>query len=131
MKGQQFLPAFPEGAVRIGKSALSLLTKDGTVNDFIGADNYHSHKESDTASRRYIPASLMEHKHVRPRDFGKNISAVARAVALNQSTLRKAVKRGAVQKTSSPFHPETDQGSTKTQQSRADAEASNGMGTAC
>ena len=62
---------------------------------------------------------------------GKNISAVARAVDLNQSTLRKAVKRGAVQKTSSPSHPETDQGSTKTQRSRADAEASNGMGTAC
>ncbi|KFO67773.1 hypothetical protein DS62_10540 [Smithella sp. SC_K08D17] len=69
MKGQQFLPAFPEGAVRIGKSSLSLLTKDGTVNYFIGADNYHSHKESDTASRRYILASLMEHKHVRPRDL--------------------------------------------------------------
>ena len=69
MQGQTFLPGFPEGACRIGKSTLTILTKGGHVHYFIGADNYHSHKESDEASRRFILASLMEHKHVRPRDL--------------------------------------------------------------
>jgi len=63
--------------------------------------------------------------------YGKDISAVAEKVEINQSTLRKAIKRGAVQKSSSPFNPETDQVSTKTQRSRTDAEASFGMGVAC
>lgn len=69
MKGQLLLPSFPEGAMRIGKSSLSILTKSGYVHYFIGADNYHSHQESDTASRRFILASLIEHKHVRPCDL--------------------------------------------------------------
>jgi len=63
--------------------------------------------------------------------FGKNIPAVSRTFAIHQSTLRKAIQRGAVQKTLSPSHPAIDQGSTKTQRSRADAEASSGMGVAC
>jgi hypothetical protein len=42
MKGQLFLPAFPEGAMFIGKSSLSILTKDGNVHYFVGADRRRS-----------------------------------------------------------------------------------------
>jgi hypothetical protein len=62
---------------------------------------------------------------------GKRISTVAKIVDIDESTLSKAIKRGAVQKSSPPFNLTREQGSTKTQRSRADAEASSGMGMAC
>ena len=68
MLRQQFLPGFPEGSTRIG-DALSIVTKDGCVSYFVGGDNYFSHSEADTQSRRFALASLIENSHVRARDL--------------------------------------------------------------
>ena len=68
MLRQQFLPGFPEGSTRIG-DALSIVKKDGCVSYFVGGDNYFSHSEADTPSRRFALASLIENSHVRARDL--------------------------------------------------------------
>lgn len=68
MLRQQFLPGFPEGSTRIG-DALSIVKKDGCVSYFVGGDNYFSHSEADTRSRRFALASLIENSHVRARDL--------------------------------------------------------------
>lgn len=67
---------------------------------------------------------------------GHGSSEVARRVGINDSTLRKALRRKAV-----PEWPEPEvaadqldggaQGSTKTERSREDAQAASGIGTAC
>jgi hypothetical protein len=63
---------------------------------------------------------------------GKRISQAARAAGITDSTLRKAIERGELiepvsVKSSEPNHP----ASTKAERSRRDAEAAEGMGTAC
>jgi len=185
MQGQLYLPGFPEGAIRVGKT-LSILNKDGNVTYFIGADNYYSHKEGDVQTRRFVLASLMENNHIRPCDLeglplciphrtlmnwvgqlrrdgpgfffrksrrrsaqvmtpetvalcgrllgeGMCVSDVAKRVGIGESTLGKAIRRGAVpQPSSGPSATiDMDKGTTKADRSRADAEASSGMGTAC
>ncbi|MDP2842259.1 MAG: hypothetical protein Q8O06_01295, partial [Acetobacterium sp.] len=64
---------------------------------------------------------------------GETIPNVAKFVDIKESTLRKAIKRGAISKT-----PEgkgeikkLDVSTTKAERSRADADAAAGMGTAC
>ncbi len=64
MLKQQFLPGFPDGAVRIG-DMLSILTKDGRVTYFIGSDSYFDHALDDKQSERFVLTSLMHHGHVR------------------------------------------------------------------
>lgn len=80
-------------------------------------------------------------------DEGKSISEVASLTGVNESTLRKALKRGRVVRsgTSASTMTTTQQGgaatsnivadvaegTTKAERSRADAEAAEGMGTAC
>lgn len=64
---------------------------------------------------------------------GLSVSAVAKNVGVEESTLRKAIKRGAVERFF-PLSGVTDggeRGSTKAERSRADAMAAAGMGTAC
>ena len=64
---------------------------------------------------------------------GKRPSVVARLVGINESTLRKAMRRDAVVRLPpSALEPEDPAaGTTKTERSRADAEAASGIGTAC
>ena len=67
---------------------------------------------------------------------GLRPSVVARQVGINESTLRKAIKRQAIPelpKTPEGAEPDADQlaGSTKSERSRDDAEAAAGMGVAC
>jgi hypothetical protein len=63
---------------------------------------------------------------------GLSVACVARQAGIGDSTLRKALARGAVRR----FSPEAasvpvDTGSTKSDRSRADAQAAQGLGTAC
>ena len=69
MYKQDFLPGFPDGAQRIGRSSLSILEKDGVVTYFLGSDNYFRHPKGDKQSERFVLASLMENGHVRARDL--------------------------------------------------------------
>lgn len=64
---------------------------------------------------------------------GKNMSSVAKGVGIGDSTLRKALQRGAVKKPPvvSDNNVADDATTTKADRSRADAEAASGMGTAC
>ena len=64
---------------------------------------------------------------------GKRPSVVARLVGINESTLRKAMRRDAVVRLPpSALEPEDPAaGTTKTERSRAHAEAASGIGTAC
>ncbi len=66
---------------------------------------------------------------------GLPISRVAKQLDINESTLRKAITRGAVRRFPKDTGPETvapdGGGSTKSERSRLDAEAAEGMGTAC
>jgi len=67
---------------------------------------------------------------------GLSVGATAREAGIGDSTLRKALKRGAVRRLSqeefsalgNPVHPPA---SSKSERSRADAQAAQGMGTAC
>jgi hypothetical protein len=69
MHKQDFLPGFPDGAQRIGRSGLTILEKEGAVTYFLGSDNYFSHPKGDKQSERYVLTSLMENGHVRARDL--------------------------------------------------------------
>jgi len=64
---------------------------------------------------------------------GKSPAEVARQVGVKESTLRKAIRRqGVPQLAQLPQDPvESEPASTKSERSRADAEAAAGMGTAC
>jgi transposase-like protein len=183
---QPFLQGFPDGAIRIG-STLSVLKKEGRVTYFVGADNYFSHAETDTAGPRFAMATLIANRHVRaceveasslgiahrtlmnwtrqldekgPRSFymprpgrggavitpvksaecgrfldaGETIAGVARRASVGESTLRKAVRSGRVVRTAatgvSPS-PGDVEGTTKSERGRLDAQAAEGMGTAC
>jgi hypothetical protein len=57
-------------------------------------------------------------------------STVARQAGIKESTLRKALKRKAVPRLAEDATPK-ETGSSKSERSRADAEAADGMGTAC
>lgn len=61
-----------------------------------------------------------------------NVSSIARSLGIDDSTLRKAIKHGAVTKPlgTAGSHV-SDVTTTKADRSRADAEAASGMGTAC
>ena len=69
MHKQDFLPGFPDGAQKIGRSSLSILEKDGMVTYFLGSDNYFRHPKGDKQSERFVLTSLMENGHVRARDL--------------------------------------------------------------
>jgi hypothetical protein len=67
---------------------------------------------------------------------GLRVSVVARQAAIEESTLRKAIKRGViakhpVERTDSMQNMSVDPASTKSQRSRIDAQAANGIGVAC
>jgi Transposase protein len=64
---------------------------------------------------------------------GLSVGDVAKRTGILESTLRKALGRGALSKTpeGSGTNRVNDAGSTKSQRSRLDAEAAAGMGTAC
>lgn len=64
---------------------------------------------------------------------GLPVPAVAQRSGVKESTLRKALERGAVRKASgeSIAPMGADAGTTKTERSRADAQAASGMGMAC
>jgi transposase-like protein len=65
---------------------------------------------------------------------GEKIAAVARQTGVNESTLRKAVRRGRVSKPQSAetgVAPADAEATTKSERSRADAQAAQAMGTAC
>jgi transposase-like protein len=67
-------------------------------------------------------------------DAGATIPEVARQVGVNESTLRKAVRAGRVVRTASSGEavaPSGEEGTTKSDRSRLDAQAAEGMGTAC
>lgn len=152
MQRQQFLPDFPDGAIKIGNS-LSILKKEGLVTYFVGGDNYFSHPEGDLKGQRFAFATLMENGHVRPCELegsplciahrtlmnwleqlrekgpgsffrprcpsnnvsvmkpetvaecekhfrdGKTVANVAKIVGVGESTLRKAIQRGAISRT--------------------------------
>jgi transposase-like protein len=61
---------------------------------------------------------------------GLSVSEVARRSGVNDSTLRKAIKRGSITRVDGQ-KMECAEGTTKSDRSRADAEAASGMGTAC
>jgi hypothetical protein len=63
MHKQDFLPGFPDGAQRIGRSGLSILEKDGAVIYFLGSDNYFSHPVGDKQSERFVLTSLTRISH--------------------------------------------------------------------
>ena len=65
---------------------------------------------------------------------GKTIAEVARLSAVGESTLRKSVRRGRVLRPAAPevsAAPDGAEGTTKSERGRADAQAAEGMGTAC
>jgi transposase-like protein len=62
---------------------------------------------------------------------GGTVAEVAREAGVNESTLRKAVAAGRVERKPLNDRPAPDQADTKSQRSRKDAEAAAGMGTAC
>lgn len=64
---------------------------------------------------------------------GVHPAEVARRVEIKESTLRKAIRRQCVPQVAKSMGAESTEeiGSTKSERSRADAEAANGMGTAC
>ena len=64
---------------------------------------------------------------------GLSVPAVAKHVNIDESTLRKAIRRGAVPKILKGAGENIDlaAGTTKAERSRADAEAASGLGTAC
>ena len=62
---------------------------------------------------------------------GLSSSEVARRIEINDSTLRKAIKRGAVPRMAGNKSNVAVVGTTKADRSQADAEAASGMGTAC
>jgi DNA-binding CsgD family transcriptional regulator len=64
---------------------------------------------------------------------GIHPSEVARRAGINESTLRKALQRQGIPKLPDNVGADSEKntGSTKTERSRADAEAASGMGTAC
>jgi hypothetical protein len=67
---------------------------------------------------------------------GLRVSVVARQVEIDESTLRKAVKRGviakhAVARTDTMQNKSVDPASTKSERSRIDAQAASGIGVAC
>ncbi len=62
---------------------------------------------------------------------GHTVAEVARLACVNESTLRKAVAGGRVDPKALNFRPVPDQADSKSQRSRKDAEAAEGMGTAC
>jgi len=67
-------------------------------------------------------------------DAGKTVAAVARLEGVKESTLRKAVLSGRVVKTEVSCIDRSqgeDGGTTKSQRGRLDADAAQGMGTAC
>ena len=72
MLRQSFLPGFPDGTVKIGKS-VSVLKKEGRVTYFVGSDNYFSHAEADEKSRRFVLTSLIDNDHVRARDLEESL----------------------------------------------------------
>lgn len=185
MAQQSFLPGFPDGAVKIGRSSLSILEKEGLVTYFVGADNFFSHKAVDKASQQFALATLMHNGHVRPCDLegppmcfahrtlmnwlrhlrvdgpdffyrpkhrrgapvmtadritecerllaeGKSMSNVAKDAGIDDSTLRKAMQRGAVRTAAVVAGKGVVDGTTtKADRSRADSVAASGMGTAC
>lgn len=69
MAREAFLPGFPDGCAKIGKSSIYILSKDGRVTYFVGTDNYFSHADGDQRSRSFALASLMENGHVRACDL--------------------------------------------------------------
>jgi hypothetical protein len=67
-------------------------------------------------------------------DAGETIAGVARRAKVGESTLRKAVYRGRVVRataTGVPASPGGVEGTTKSERGRLDAQAAEGMGTAC
>ena len=79
MLKQPFLPGFPDGAVKIGKS-VSVLKKEDRVTYFIGGDNYFSHPEEDENSRRFVLTSLIENCHIKACDVEKSLHIPHRTV---------------------------------------------------
>lgn len=174
-------------------SYVSILKKDGVATYFVGVDNYFSHRMDDTASFRYIIATLLDNRHVRACEvtdvlaipkrtlmgWGKllreeghdaffrqrkrrsagvmtpdvilhaqellnqncNVAEVARALAINASTLHKAIRRGDLQRPavgteSISEAPEESVAaaaapSTRSERSEQDAQAAAELGTAC
>lgn len=183
---QLLLPGMPEGAIRINP-IVSMLSKEGRVTWFVGADNYFSHPADDDAGRRMAIATLMYNGHARPcqitatlgvphrslmrwrgqleehgagffyqpravrggtvittdksaecarlLEAGETISRAAKLAGISESTLRKAVAAGRVARksvsTSLREAKSATSSSTKSERSREDAEAAEGMGTAC
>ena len=62
---------------------------------------------------------------------GLSPAAVAKQAGIDDSTLRKALARGAVRRLDQDAVVTADTGSTKSERSRADAQAALGLGTAC
>jgi hypothetical protein len=67
---------------------------------------------------------------------GLRVSVVARQAEIDESTLRKAIKRGviakhAIERTDSMHNISIDPASTKSERSRVDAQAASGIGVAC
>jgi transposase-like protein len=70
----------------------------------------------------------------RPLATGETIAEVARRSGVGESTLRKAVRLGRVLRPAAPevsAAPDGTEGPTKSERGRADAQAAEGMGTAC
>jgi hypothetical protein len=76
------LSGFPEGAIGIG-SAVNVLTKDGRVTYFLGADNYFSHAEGDKSAQHYAIATLIENHHLRVCQVEASVLAIPQRTVLN------------------------------------------------
>lgn len=99
---------------------------------FISKGAASFHQPARRASAPVItPDKVLELEHLLAD--GMSVSAAAARACVNESTLRKALKRGAVRKVprESVEDAARDAGSTKAERSRADAQAAAGLGTAC
>lgn len=74
------------------------------------------------------PAKITECEHLLAEGF--SVAEVARRAEIGESTLRKAIAAGRVSRNPQPQNP-SPEADTKSQRSRKDAEAAEGMGTAC
>jgi hypothetical protein len=179
---QDFLPGFPDGAIKIN-SRVCLLKKERIFTYFVGVDSYFSHKEHEVSAFRMAIATLIHNGHAKPVEIQNSplglphrtlmrwsrqlaqrgsdsfftprrtrgggvltpekiaecerffsddltVAEVGRLADINESTLRKAVADGRVARR--PLTPRKDpEANTKSERSRKDAEAAEGMGTAC
>jgi len=102
---QLFLPGFPEGASRIN-STVSVLSKEGRVTYFVGADSFYWHEAVDHGAQRFAITALLVNGHLRPCEVERSFLGIPHRTLMNWT--RKYEQEGP----SSFFRPPRGRGGT-------------------